>query len=49
MLYHGLRLGYDYKSFMNVFALAMDRMKTVPGGELEQAITCLNLADCLDA
>lgn len=38
-----------YSEAQALFALAMDRMKTVPGGELEQAITCLNLADCLDA
>lgn len=38
-----------YSEAQALFALAMDQMKTVPGGELEQAITCLNLADCLDA
>ncbi len=32
-----------------MYDLAMDQMKRVPGSVLEQAITCLNRADALDA
>ena len=38
-----------YSEARDLFALALEKMKSVPGGELEQAITCLNLADCMDA
>ncbi len=33
----------------SLFDLAMEQMRRVPGGELEQAITCLNRADAMDA
>ena len=52
-LYNNMGLCFSalgrYSEAQAVFALALEQMKTVPGGELEQAITCLNLADCLDA
>ena len=39
----------EYSEAQALFAFALDKMKSVPGGELEQAITCMNLADCLNA
>ena len=38
-----------FSEAQELFSLAMEKMCTVPGGELEQAITCLNMADALDA
>ena len=34
---------------MDLYDLAMEQMKKVPCGELEQAITCLNMADAVEA
>lgn len=39
----------DYERSMALFHQAMDVMGTVPGGVLEQAITCLNMADVIAA
>ena len=38
-----------YSDAQELFQLALEAVEAVPGDELEQAITCLNLADCLDA
>ena len=37
-----------YEEAAALFEKALDRMETVPGVELEQAITCLNMADLLE-
>ena len=39
----------QYVQAYSYFQKAMEQMKMVPGGKLEQAITCLNMADALDA
>ena len=38
-----------YSEARELFSLALEKMKHIGGREPEQAITCLNLADCLDA
>lgn len=38
-----------YDEAAALYALAMAKMETVPGGKLEQAMTCLNLADAVTA
>ena len=38
-----------YAEARELYSLALEKMETVSGGEPERAITCLNLADCLDA
>ncbi len=38
-----------FKEAYSLFNLAMEQIRRVPGGELEQAITCLNRADAMDA
>ena len=39
----------QYSKAQELYALAMDKMTAVPGSQPEQAITCLNMADALDA
>ncbi len=52
-LYNNMGLCYTalgrFSEAQELYTLAMDKMKSVPGGELEQAITCLNMADAYDA
>ena len=38
-----------YEEALAMFGKAMDYMAAVPGGRLEQAVTCLNMADTLEA
>ena len=38
-----------YEEALVMFGKAMDYMAAVPGGRLEQAVTCLNMADTLEA
>ena len=39
----------DYRKAYSLFEKAIAMMDIVPGGALEQAITCLNMADVLEA
>ncbi len=52
-LYNNMGLAYAvlgrYIEAHHLFDLAMEQMRRTPGGELEQAITCLNRADAVNA
>ena len=41
-------IGGNPQEAVALYEKALDRMGTVPGGELEQAITCLNMADLME-
>ena len=52
-LYNNMGLAYAvlgrYIEAHHLFDLAMEQMRRTPGSELEQAITCLNRADAVNA
>ena len=52
-LYNNMALAYQkltqFDQALNCYELALNAMETVPGGKLEQAITCLNMADAIEA
>ena len=51
-LYNNMALVFgdtgQYEKALSFFEQALEQMKKVPGGSLEQAVTCLNMADVLE-
>ena len=52
-LYNNMALAFQklgrFEDAFSCYSQAMEMMQTVPGGRLEQAITCLNMADAVEA